>query len=132
MSGKKFLHTDPVPDTPYAQVTKAAIAIYGGKCEWCGVADVPFEFDHVLGGGDAHRVRERPNAVKRRISAQGERLTDVHLQLLCVECHRSKSGLENGIRRLAERGIHMAFRTRPVSQTVIRNDADSIIKGILG
>ena len=125
------MHLEPQAGTSYARITEAAIAIYGAKCEWCGIADVPFEFDHVLGGGDEHRVRERPNAVKRRIFNEGKRLADVHLQLLCVTCHRSKSGLENGIRRLHERGIYMAFQTRPVSQLQIRADAAQVIKDVL-
>lgn len=65
----------------------AALAIYGGCCEWCGLAD-QLEFDHVDGDGDQHREVESSRRLLRRIARTGARLTTHRLRLLCAPCHR--------------------------------------------
>jgi 5-methylcytosine-specific restriction endonuclease McrA len=68
----------------------AAIAIYGGRCTKCGMAD-GLEFDHVNGDGAGHRKDEPVQKLHRRIVAAGKPISDHELQLLCADCHRAKT-----------------------------------------
>lgn len=65
----------------------AAVAIYGGCCEWCGSSD-QLEFDHVDGDGSQHREVECMRRMILRIARTGARLTTHRLRLLCADCHR--------------------------------------------
>jgi hypothetical protein len=71
-----------------------AVAVYGGCCGSCGADHGLLEFDHVDGGGEAHRAVESMRGYVARISLTGAPLMDVRLQLLCVPCHREKSNAE--------------------------------------
>jgi hypothetical protein len=66
-----------------------AIAIYGGRCVWCGSTD-DLEFDHPNNDGKAHRAAEGVDMMVSRISRTGRPLEDWTVQLLCRPCHRGR------------------------------------------
>jgi len=74
-------------------VKARAVEIYGGRCAVCGASD-GLQFDHVSGDGRLHRARESSPVMLGRIAKTGAPLTDVHLQLLCVPCHKDKTRRE--------------------------------------
>jgi hypothetical protein len=65
-----------------------AIAVYGGRCVWCGVTE-DLEFDHPDNDGAAHRRVQSTASMINWISAHGRPLDNWRLQLLCKPCHRS-------------------------------------------
>ena len=132
MGGRKILHQEPVEGSTYAIIRKLALAVYGGKCEWCGDAETPLQFDHVRGDGDRDRMKNRPNGMIRRIANDGVRLKDPLLQLLCAPCHRSKSSLETTLRAMKSRGVFAQLPTQPIGLRVIRSDAAAIVSTVLG
>lgn len=76
-----------------ARIRAEAVRVYGGVCVTCKSTD-RLELDHVNNDGRAHRKIEPHTQMYARIARTGARLTDVELQLLCVPCHHTKTGLE--------------------------------------
>ena len=66
-----------------------AVALYGGKCQDCGVEDVRvLQFHHINGGGRQAaltRGEKEGTRMVRLIARSGER--DPELALVCANCH---------------------------------------------
>jgi hypothetical protein len=77
---------------------KLVIDHYGGKCACCGETELSFlTLDHIDGGGRQHRIRlgggkDFYQAMKRLGFPDG-------LQVLCANCHLSKTVLGQCIHR---------------------------------
>ena len=74
----------------------AALAALGGCCVQCGSTD-SLEIDHIEGDGGEHRRVEGQSAYLLRLASTGK--ADPRLQLLCHDCHATKTGDENRARR---------------------------------
>ncbi len=67
-----------------------AIEAYGGKCVCCGEAEEAFlEFDHINGGGNAHR-REVGSTKQVYVWLKANGYPANVFQLLCANCNRAK------------------------------------------
>jgi hypothetical protein len=84
----------------------AAIEVYGGRCERCGLDDPRFlEFDHVDDDGKAHRKIESVATWAARVAREQRRDERWRLALLCTPCHRGA---------LAARHHESAVRRPPI------------------
>ena len=87
----------------YRRKRAAAVAIYGGCCEWCGTVN-ELEFDHIDGGGTKHREVESYFQLMQRIATGGVRIKSHRLRLLCRPCHRGPGWKQ---RRTARDGVQV-------------------------
>jgi hypothetical protein len=82
-----------------------AIEIYGGECNRCGSTE-RLEFDHLNNDGAEHREIEGHKSMYARIAREGKPITDYALNLLCLPCHRYKSGQERRRDNLRKKTNH--------------------------
>lgn len=74
------------------RLKEEAFRRYGACCACCGDSYEPYlEFDHIDGGGHAHRKSLSSNGLTAVLQDMKKRGWPPILQVLCANCHRAKT-----------------------------------------
>jgi 5-methylcytosine-specific restriction endonuclease McrA len=70
----------------YHNVRNKIINDLGGKCNKCGITNVPFEIDHIDSSKKTFRAADAHSVSEERLNKELP-----NLQLLCNPCHKEKT-----------------------------------------
>lgn len=80
----------------YYRINAEMYSLLGGKCKHCNIDDPRvFQIDHVDGGGNSRKIKNRSGQGLRRQMLQEIREGSERYQLLCANCNIIKKH-ENG------------------------------------